>query len=175
MFSGQSTQADGISSWIGVPQRLRSTAVIFSNEVCEKRPVFGMTARYLRQMSVFAARLVVMADGWTPAQLLDAVQARVVHGPDGDGETPMQATLDGSDLLVTFRWPGEPQLLCMRFPVPEAPVGPSTGELCDTPAEWANEVGWVLMEELDTGLARWGRRSVTSHGWVELHYRPAPD
>ncbi len=87
----------------------------------------------------------------------------------------MQAALDGSDLLVTFRWPGEPQLLGVRFLVSEAPVGPSTGEMCDSPAEWASEVGWVLMEELDTGLVHRGRRSVTDQGVVELHYRPALD
>ena len=84
----------------------------------------------------------------------------------------MQAVLDGSDLLVRFRWPGEPRPLCVRFPLSEVPDGPSTGEPCETPAEWAKEVGWVLMEELGTGLVRRGRRSVTRRGWVELHIDP---
>ena len=84
----------------------------------------------------------------------------------------MQFTLDDGDILVTFRWPGEAGDLGMRFKPSEAPIGPSTGEVCDSPTEWATEVGWVLMEELQTGLVRWGPRSVTASGVVELHYRP---
>ena len=30
----------------------------------------------------------------------------------------------------------------------------------------------TVMEELGTGLVRWGRRSVTRRGWVELHIDP---
>ena len=112
-----------------------------------------------------------MAEGWTPDELLAAVQVRVQQGPDHDGEIPMQALLDGGDLLVTFRWPSEPHLFGIRFPLAEAPQGPSTGEVCETTEEWATEVGWVLMEELGTGLVRWGHRSLTPRGVVELDYR----
>jgi hypothetical protein len=86
----------------------------------------------------------------------------------------MQAVLEDDDVLVTFDWPGEGDRLGMRFPLAEAPVGPSTGEVCDTPAQWAAEVGFVLMEELETGLTRRAPRSVRADSVVELHYRPAP-
>ena len=60
----------------------------------------------------------------------------------------------------------------VRFPTTGAPDGPSTGEVCETAEEWAQEVALVLMEELDTGLVTRGRRSVSEQGIVELHYRP---
>jgi hypothetical protein len=124
------------------------------------------------------ATLVVMANRWTPEQLLEAVQQRVqrvrLGPPSDDDRIPMQAEQDGGELLVTFRWPGEPQRLGLRFWTSEAPVGPSTGEICDSPDEWAKEVGWVLMEELDTGLVHRGRRPPTEQGVVELHYRSTP-
>lgn len=84
----------------------------------------------------------------------------------------MHAAFDGDDILVTFRWPGEADGLGMRFRPSEAPVGPCTGELCEAPTQWANEVGWVLMEELETGLAQRAPRCVTADGVVELRYRP---
>ena len=84
---------------------------------------------------------------------------------------PVEVVLDGEDLLVTFSWPGEPHPLGIRFTTTDAPTGPSTGELCETPEEWATEVALVLMEELDTGVVRWGRRTRTPTGVVELDYR----
>lgn len=147
------------------------------------------SARYLRQMRTFAATLVAMTEGWTPEQLLQAVQGRVprvsVHDDDnlldrlraGDGavstayEVPVQFLLDGEDLVATFRWRGEPHLFGIRFPTSKSPISPSTGEVCESPDEWAQEVGLVLMEELDTGLVARGRRAVSPSGIVELDYR----
>ena len=83
----------------------------------------------------------------------------------------MHAVLEGTDILVTFRWRDDPQLYGIRFPT-GAPEGASTGEVCATAEEWAHEVALVLMEELDTGLVSRGRRSSDVQGWVELHYRP---
>lgn len=100
------------------------------------------------------------------------MRAGVASVPAGDERVPVEVLLDGEDLLVTFRWPAQPHLLGVRFRPSESPEGPSTGEVCLSPEEWAQEVGWVLMEELDTGLVHRGRRSVTDQGVVELHYRP---
>lgn len=111
-----------------------------------------------------------MSEAWAPEHLLEVVQGRVVSGPD-DEQTPMQALLDGADIIVTFHWRDDPQLYGVRFPTTEAPEGPSTGEVCDTAEEWAHEVALVLMEELDTGLVTRGRRVVGPHGIVELDYR----
>lgn len=71
-----------------------------------------------------------------------------------------------------FPWEGEPHRLGVRFRTSESPEGPSTGEMCEYPEEWAQEVALVLMEELDTGLVHRARRSGTAQGVVELHYRP---
>nr|WP_300049335.1 hypothetical protein [uncultured Nocardioides sp.] len=115
-----------------------------------------------------------MPGSWDPDRLLVEVQERVRHVAVGDGAAPVQATLDDGDILVTFHWPGEADRLGMRFSPSEAPIGPSTGEMCDSPTQWVTEVGWVLVEELETGLARRAPRSLTARGVVELHYRPVP-
>lgn len=83
----------------------------------------------------------------------------------------MRALLDGTDIVVTFHWRDDPQLYGVRFSITEAPEGPSTGEVCETAEEWAQEVALVLMEELDTGLVTRGRRVVSPSGVVELDYR----
>jgi len=113
-----------------------------------------------------------MPGSWDADRLLVEVQERVRHVVIGDGAVPVQATLDDGDILVTFHWPGEPDRLGMRFSPSEAPIGPSTGEVCDSPTQWATEVGWVLVEELETGLTSRAPRSVTERGVVELQHRP---
>jgi hypothetical protein len=118
-----------------------------------------------------------MTVSWTRDHLFEAVQRRVqcvrLGMPDDDG-VPMEVERDGDELLVTFDWPDEPKRLGLRFWMSEAPQGPSTGDICGSPDEWAGEVGWVLMEELDTGLVRRAPRSLTGSGVIELHYRRGP-
>lgn len=123
-------------------------------------------------MSAFTATLHFVLNGWTPGQLLDAVRSVVSSVEAGDGRVPAEVLLDGEDLLVTFSWPDQPQLFGIRVRPSESPEGPSTGEVCESAEEWAQEVAWVLMEELGTGLVHHGRRTVTTQGIVELHYRP---
>lgn len=118
------------------------------------------------------ATLHLMPSGWAPEQLLDAVRSVVSSVEAGDGRVPAEVLLDGEDLLVTFSWPDQPQLFGIRVRPSESPEGPSTGEVCESAEEWAQEVAWVLMEELGTGLVHHGRRTVTTQGIVELHYRP---
>src|SRR5437868_10094078 len=95
-----------------------------------------------------------MAEGWRPETLLDAVRAGVpsVLLAGRDERMPVEVLLDGDDLLVTFHWPDEPHLVGIRFHPLESPEGPSTGEACEPPEERAEEVHWVLREDLDTGL-----------------------
>jgi hypothetical protein len=83
----------------------------------------------------------------------------------------MGALLDGKDIVVTFHWRDDPWLYGVRFSTEEVPEGPSTGEVCETAEEWAQEVALLLMEELDTGLVTRGRRLVSPEGVVELDYR----
>ena len=115
----------------------------------------------------------VMASAWRPDLLLDTVRAGVPWvSLAGDERVPVEVLLDGEDLLVTFLWRDELHRLGVRFRTSKSPEGPSTGEMCETPEEWAQEVALVLMEELDTGLVHRAPRSVTEQGVVELHYRP---
>jgi len=116
-----------------------------------------------------------MTDEWDRETLLAAVRRAVPRVPDDGAELPAQVILDGDDLLVTFRWSGEPHVFGVRFPLGVAPEGPSTGEVCASPEEWAWEVSLVLAEELGTGLVRRGRRTVTPPGIVELDYRTNAD
>lgn len=116
-----------------------------------------------------------MTDVWDRDTVLGAVRAAVQRLRAGDDDVPARVELDGDDVLVTFSWPDEPHLFGVRFPLNEAPQGPSTGGVCESPEEWAWEVSLVLMEELDTGLVRRGRRITTPRGLVELDYRPTVD
>jgi len=111
-----------------------------------------------------------MSEEWATEHLLAVVQDFVGSGPD-DEQTPMQALLDGADILVTFRWRDDPQLYGVRFPTTQTHEGPMTGEVCETAEKWAQEVALVLMEELDTGLVTRGRRVVGPNGVVELDYQ----
>jgi hypothetical protein len=120
-------------------------------------------------------RLAAMNCAWDHETLLASVRRAVPHVPAGEDTVPAQVELDGDNLLVTFRWPSEPHVFGIRFPLAEAPAGPSTGEVCESQEEWAWEVSLVLDEELGTGLVRRGRRSVTSQGIVELDYRVDAD
>ena len=113
-----------------------------------------------------------MTNGWPPEQLHDVVRSVVSAVEAGDEVVPAEVLLDGDDLLVTFAWPGQPHLFGVRFRPSESPEGPSTGEVCESPTEWAHEVALELMEELGTGLVHRARRTVTDQGVVELHYRP---
>jgi hypothetical protein len=116
-----------------------------------------------------------MTSSWPEQALLDAVQARLRRGVDEGAAREMTASLVDGDIVVAFYWRREPERFAMRFPTGEAPMGPSTGEVCCSPTEWAVEVGFVLDEELGTGLVRRAPRSVMSDGVIELLWRFSSD
>ena len=92
-------------------------------------------------------------------------QARVV------AYRPVEVTTDGSDLVVVFRYGGQPELFAVRFTLARMPEGPQTGEVCERLDDWAQEVDWVLDEELNTGMAETAERTVADDGVVLLHWR----
>jgi hypothetical protein len=116
-----------------------------------------------------------MSENWSPQALLDAVRARLRRGLDDGDERQTDASLVDGDILVTFHWRREVERFAMRFPATEAPAGPSTGEVCSHASEWATEVGWVLEEELGTGLVRRAPRSAMADGVIELLWRSTAD
>ena len=71
-------------------------------------------------------------------------QARVVD------YRPVEVAADGSDLVVVFRFVGYAELFAVRFSLSRMPEGPQTGEMCESLDAWAEEVDWVLDEELNT-------------------------
>jgi hypothetical protein len=92
-------------------------------------------------------------------------QARAV------GHRPVKVTTDGSDLVVVFRYAGRSEVFAVRFSLDLMPEGPQTGELCESLEDWAQEVDWVLDEELDTGLVQTAERTVADDGVVVLRWR----
>lgn len=92
-------------------------------------------------------------------------QARVV------AYRPVEVTTDRSDLVVRFRYEGHPELFAVRFSLGRMPEGPQTGETCESLDEWAQEVDWVLDEELNTRMVETAERTVADDGEVTLRWR----
>ena len=92
-------------------------------------------------------------------------QARVV------AYRPVEFTTEGSDLVVRFRYQGHPELFAVRFSLDHMPQGPQTGEVCESLDEWAQEVDWVLDEELNTRMVETAERTVADDGEVTLRWR----
>jgi hypothetical protein len=84
---------------------------------------------------------------------------------------PEEVTTDGSDLVVVFRYGGLPDLFAVRFSLALMPEGPQTGEMCESLDEWAQEVDWVLDEELNTCLVETAERTGADDGVVFLRWR----
>ena len=84
---------------------------------------------------------------------------------------PVDVTTDGSDLVVVFRYGGLPELFAVRFLLARMPEGPQTGEVCESLDDWAQEVDWVLDEELNTCMVETAERTVADDGVVFLRWR----
>lgn len=84
---------------------------------------------------------------------------------------PVEVTTDGSDLVVRFRYEGHVGLFAVRFALGRMPEGPQTGEVCESLDDWAQEVDWVLDEELNTRMVDTAERTVADDGEVTLRWR----
>lgn len=78
------------------------------------------------------------------------------------------AMLDGDGVLVVFRI-GDDEY-GVRYSFTDVPAGPNTGEPCDTPTEWAQEIRWDIDEQTMTGGVVRARRTARPSGLVELHW-----
>lgn len=96
-----------------------------------------------------------MPPDWADEAVVAAVRSRLLHvSAERGGYAPAHVALDAEDILVTFRRRRDSQLYGLRFSLANLPTGPSTGEVCGSPDEWAQEVRWVLDEEIGTGLVQ---------------------
>lgn len=89
----------------------------------------------------------------------------------GGAYRPVEVTTDGSDLVVTFRHEGHPGTFAVRFSLARMPEGPQTGKVCESLDDWAQEVDWVLDEELNTLMVETAERIVADDGVVTLRWR----
>lgn len=73
--------------------------------------------------------------------------------------------------MVVLRYEGYPELFAVRFSLVRMSEGPQTGEVCDSLDDWAEEVDWVLDEELNTCMVQTAERTVAEDGLVFLQWR----
>lgn len=70
-----------------------------------------------------------------------------------EGFHGVDVTEEHDQLLVTFRLSHDPTLYAVAFPMPgRPPRGVCTGEIVTSVEDWIREVGFRLMEELETGM-----------------------
>lgn len=115
-----------------------------------------------------------MAVDWARTTVERAVRATLLRpGVVTDGFTGVDVRDLDDELVVLFRWRRDPHTFGIRFPYPGAYESPWTGEPVETVEEWATELAFLLMEELDTGLARRAPRTVRD-GFVQLGIDDTP-
>jgi hypothetical protein len=106
---------------------------------------------------------------WTRDEVLAAVRASVPGRVDS-GWTFERTDLDGDQVLVLFRVGA--QRFGVHYSLDELPDGPNTAEPCDTPREWAQEIGWDMDEQVLTGGLLRAERTAGSDGVILLSWRP---
>ncbi|MGA4994393.1 hypothetical protein [Nonomuraea bangladeshensis] len=89
-----------------------------------------------------------------------------------EGFAAVDVVAEADGMLVMFRWRRDPNTYAIGLEFPTAPKSPWTGLRVGSAEEWAADVAFLLMEELDTGLVRRVRRTVRE-GHVLLHRREA--
>lgn len=116
-----------------------------------------------------------MAVDWARTTVERVVRTTLSRpGAITDGVSGVDVRDLDDELLVVFRWMRDPNPFGIRFPYPDAYVSPWTGLPVESVEEWAAELAFLLMEELDTGLVRRAPRTVRD-GFVELGTDDAPD
>lgn len=106
---------------------------------------------------------------WSHDEVLAAVRASVPGRADTRW-TFDRADLDNGQVLVLFEV--EAERFGVHYSLADLPYGPNTGEPCDTPGEWAQEIGWDVDEQVDTGGLLRAERVPGPDGVVLLRWRP---
>lgn len=107
---------------------------------------------------------------WAPAVLADALRDALsrVSMPK-DHYQPVDVEADGADVRLTLRIRDDPTTYVILLSAQPPYLGKSTGEPCESPQDWAEEVWWMLMEEVDTRSIDSARRTQLRGGLVRLH------
>ena len=117
---------------------------------------------------------------WTDEEVLAAVRRHVAAPAPRPSWDFVGAEVVDRAVRVTFtlredsvlgRRRHEPGRFAVDYPLTDLPEGPSTGEECDTPDEWAVEVTVDIDEEVDTGGVWRAERSAGPEGAVLLRWR----
>ncbi|MFI9592793.1 hypothetical protein [Nonomuraea sp. NPDC052265] len=112
---------------------------------------------------------------WSRPEVLEAVRTRLLRpGAVTEGFSGVAVVAEADGMSVVFRWRRDPNTYAIRVGFPAAPESAWTGLPVSSADEWASDVEFLLMEELDTGLVRRSRRTVRD-GHVLLDTRDAPD
>jgi hypothetical protein len=105
---------------------------------------------------------------WSPEDVVSAVRV-VLNGSSPNSPWAFDgADLDGDGVLVRFQTSGDK--FGVRYSFTEAPDGPSTGEPCDSPVEWADEVWIDMYEQVLTGGVARADRATRPDGLVLLNW-----
>ena len=80
------------------------------------------------------------------------------------------ALVDGDVRVVLRRLRDDDRPHAVRYSLRRLPVGPCTGEVCDTPDQWAIEIAWDLEEVIATREIETGDRRVEPDGVVLVRW-----
>lgn len=108
---------------------------------------------------------------WPIAETLAATR-RVLLAPNAvtGGFVGVDVRDDADHMLVEFRWRSDPNNYVVAFEYPEDVTSPWTGLPVDDSQEWARDIAFLLMEELDTGFVARAQRTSRGNA-VELDLR----
>ena len=108
---------------------------------------------------------------WRVERLVEMVREHLAH-PSFDHRHVVQevALVDGDVRVVLRRLRDDDRPHGVRYSLERLPVGPCTGEVCDTPDQWAIEVVWDLDEAIGTREIETGDRRVEPDGVVLVRW-----
>lgn len=116
-----------------------------------------------------------MAVEWSRAEIVEALRTCALRtGGTEDGYSGLDVIAEPDTMLVTFRWRLDPNVYAVEVVFPTEPTSPWTGLGVTSAYEWAADVMAGLSENLATGLAGWGGRTIRD-GHVVLDSRHPVD
>lgn len=108
---------------------------------------------------------------WASGRMVELVRD-VLDRPLRDYRDLVQevAAVDGDIRVVLHRLRDDDRPHAVRYSLDRLPVGPCTGEVCDTPEQWAIEIAWDLDEAIGTREIERGDRRVEPDGVVLVRW-----
>lgn len=116
--------------------------------------------------------MVWQSDGviWVPGEVLVAVRDRLgLRGRWDSGWLFERAELDGERVLVILRFEDE-RRFGVHYELADVPNGPNSGELCETPQDWADEIVLDIDEQVLTGGVGRAERAAGPDGLEVLRW-----